>query len=240
MPPRRYIFDVTSLGQRSSPWLYKSVKVKMKLYRKHKLRFSCAQFGLRQMYPTSFSVSIEAKFRVARPRFDVQRTRKRAIKTALNSSLCVITAEENRYFRSFQCGEYQNTYSRPCGQVQLVLGSTCRPCYPTLQTRWTGRPCNSALRPWFPSGCRTCDTRRPACSRARWSSCWVPGVSPCRTSLPSPRAHTRSGLRRGGGARHCARSTRVGFLVTPTEGTWKGAVQNVCKMNGRTEGRLNG
>ena len=50
--PRKYIFDVTSVGQRSSPWSYDSVKIEIKFLFECKLRFSLAQFTLRQTHRT--------------------------------------------------------------------------------------------------------------------------------------------------------------------------------------------
>ena len=44
----KYVFDVTSSGQRSSPWSCNSVRVEIKFLLKCKLRFPCAQFMLRQ------------------------------------------------------------------------------------------------------------------------------------------------------------------------------------------------
>ena len=40
---RKYIFDVTSVGQRSSPWTCNPVKVEVKFHLECKLRSSCAQ-----------------------------------------------------------------------------------------------------------------------------------------------------------------------------------------------------
>ena len=40
---RKYVFDVTSVGQRSSPWTCNPVKVEVKFHLECKLRSSCAQ-----------------------------------------------------------------------------------------------------------------------------------------------------------------------------------------------------
>ena len=42
--PRKYVFDVTSVGQRSSPWTCNSVKVDIKFHLECKLHFPSAQF----------------------------------------------------------------------------------------------------------------------------------------------------------------------------------------------------
>ena len=54
------LFDVTSVGQRSSLWTCNSVKVQIKFHLECKLCFPCAQFMLRQMHWSNLSVSIEA------------------------------------------------------------------------------------------------------------------------------------------------------------------------------------
>ena len=59
---RKYVFDVTSIGQRSSPWTCNSVKVEMKFHLECKLHFPSAQFMLRQLHLTNLSESIEAKY----------------------------------------------------------------------------------------------------------------------------------------------------------------------------------
>ena len=56
--PRKYVFDVTSVGQRSS-WTCNSVKVEIKLHLECKYCFLCARFMLRQMRRTNLSVGIE-------------------------------------------------------------------------------------------------------------------------------------------------------------------------------------
>ena len=73
---------VTSVGQHVSPLLPL----------KYKLRFPFAQFKLRLMHWTNLSVSIEAENWVSWPSPDVQRTWRRAIETAFNSSFCAVTA----------------------------------------------------------------------------------------------------------------------------------------------------
>ena len=60
--PEKYVFDVTSVGQRSSPWTCNSVKVEIKFHLECKIHFPSAQIVLRQMYLTNVSESTEAKY----------------------------------------------------------------------------------------------------------------------------------------------------------------------------------
>ena len=60
--PRKYVFDVTSVGQLSLPWTYNSVKVEIKFHLECKLHFLSAQLMLRQMHLTKVVESIEAKY----------------------------------------------------------------------------------------------------------------------------------------------------------------------------------
>ena len=60
--PRKYVFDVTSIGQRSSPWTCNSVKAEIKFHLECKLHFPNPQLMLRQMHLTNLSESMEAKF----------------------------------------------------------------------------------------------------------------------------------------------------------------------------------
>ena len=53
--PRKYVFDVTSIGQRLSPWPCNSVKFQMKFHLECKLHFPSAQLMLRQMLSTKVS-----------------------------------------------------------------------------------------------------------------------------------------------------------------------------------------
>ena len=53
--------DVTSVGQRSSPWTCNSVKVEVTFHLECKLHFPSAQLMLRQMHLTKVCESIEAK-----------------------------------------------------------------------------------------------------------------------------------------------------------------------------------
>ena len=62
LTPRKYVFDVTSIGQRSSLSTCNSVKVEMKFHLECKLHFPSAQLMLRQMHSTNVSESIEAKY----------------------------------------------------------------------------------------------------------------------------------------------------------------------------------
>ena len=91
--PRKYVFDVTSVGHRSSPWTCNSVKVRIKFNLQCKLHFPSTQLMLRQMHFTNVSESIEAKYWVSWLSFDVQQAWILAIKTALNSSFCAATAD---------------------------------------------------------------------------------------------------------------------------------------------------
>ena len=56
--PRKYVFDVTSVGQRSLPWTCNSVKVEIKFPLECKLRFPSAHLMLRQMHLTKKCKSI--------------------------------------------------------------------------------------------------------------------------------------------------------------------------------------
>ena len=68
------------------------VEVEMNFHLEWKLRFSFAQFRLRQVHWTGMSVSIEAKYCVCWLRLVVTNWR-RAEKTGLNSSFCSVTAD---------------------------------------------------------------------------------------------------------------------------------------------------
>ena len=59
--PWKYVFEVTSVGQRSSPWPCKLNERQDEISTRMQAPFSCAQFILRQMHWTNVSVSIEAK-----------------------------------------------------------------------------------------------------------------------------------------------------------------------------------
>ena len=91
--PRKYVFDVTSVGQRSSPWTCKLTESRYKFHLECKLHFPSAQLMLRQIHLTNVSESIEATYWVSWLRFDVRRAWIRAIKTALNSSFWSVTAD---------------------------------------------------------------------------------------------------------------------------------------------------
>ena len=69
--PRKYVFDVTSVGQRSSPWTCNSMKVEIKFHLERKLHFPSAQLMLRLMHLTKVFESIEAKYCVSWLTFDV-------------------------------------------------------------------------------------------------------------------------------------------------------------------------
>ena len=92
--PRKYVFDVTSVGQHSPPWTCSSVKVEVKFRLTCGLRFPCAQFMLRQMHWANLSVSFEAKYWLSLLSLDfIKRTCKRAMKSTLNSPFCAVTAD---------------------------------------------------------------------------------------------------------------------------------------------------
>ena len=57
--PRKYVFDVTSIGQHSSPCTCNSVKVEIQFHLEKKLYFPSAQLMLRQMHSKNLSESIE-------------------------------------------------------------------------------------------------------------------------------------------------------------------------------------
>ena len=69
------------------------VKVAIKFYLECELRFPGAQFMLRQLYRSNLSVSFEVKYWVSWLISDVSQTWRRAIKPALHSSFCAITAD---------------------------------------------------------------------------------------------------------------------------------------------------
>ena len=60
--PRKYAFDVTSVGKGSSPRTGNSVKVEIKFHLECKLHFPSAQLMLRQMHLTKVFESIETKY----------------------------------------------------------------------------------------------------------------------------------------------------------------------------------
>ena len=66
--PRKYVSDVTSTGQRSSPSPCNSMKVGINFHVECKRRFLCAQLDMpRQMCSKNLSVSIETKYWVSWP-----------------------------------------------------------------------------------------------------------------------------------------------------------------------------
>ena len=69
--PRKYVHDVTSVGQRSSPWTCNSVEVETKFHLECKLHFPSAQLMLRQMHLTKVFESVEAKYWASWLSFDV-------------------------------------------------------------------------------------------------------------------------------------------------------------------------
>ena len=60
--PRKYVFDVTSIGQRSSPWTRKLSESRDTFHLECELHLPSAQLMLRQMHFTNVSESIEAKY----------------------------------------------------------------------------------------------------------------------------------------------------------------------------------
>ena len=97
-----YVFDVTSVGQCSSPWTCNSVKVEIKFHLECKLHFPSVQLILRQIHLTKVFESIEAKYWVSWLSFDVQQAWMRAVKTALNSSFCAVTADSKSRWPHWQ------------------------------------------------------------------------------------------------------------------------------------------
>ena len=47
--PRKYVFDVTSIDQRLSPWARNSVKVEITFHLECKLRFPCGQLTVKRL-----------------------------------------------------------------------------------------------------------------------------------------------------------------------------------------------
>ena len=61
--PRKYLLDITSVGQHSSPWTCNSVKAEIKFHLECKLHFPSAQLMLQKMHLiTRVFESIEAKY----------------------------------------------------------------------------------------------------------------------------------------------------------------------------------
>ena len=87
---RKYVFDVTFVGQRSPPWRCDSVRVEIKFQLECKLHFPSAQLI---MHLTIVYESIEATYWVSWLSFDVQQAWIRAIQTAFNSSFCAVTVD---------------------------------------------------------------------------------------------------------------------------------------------------
>ena len=88
--PRKYVFDVTSVGQRSSPWTCNSVKVEKKIHLECKLYFPSAQLMLRQMHLTKVSrLSIEFLGWV----LTSNKREYELWKLPLDSSFCDVTAD---------------------------------------------------------------------------------------------------------------------------------------------------
>ena len=60
--PRKYVFDITSISQCSSPWTCKLNEIRDTFHLECKLHFPSAQLMLWQMHLANASESIEAKF----------------------------------------------------------------------------------------------------------------------------------------------------------------------------------
>ena len=61
--PRKYVFDVTSVGQRSSPWQCNSVKVEVKFHLESEICFVCAQVILLRLMQTTVEQGIGGVFK---------------------------------------------------------------------------------------------------------------------------------------------------------------------------------
>ena len=114
--PWKFVFDITSIGQRLSPWPCNSVEVEMKFHLECKLHFPCAQLMLRQTHFTNVPESIEAKYWVSWLSFDIKQAWRWAIKTALNSSFCGVTADSKSMWP-----HGKKVYFRGVGLVALGL-----------------------------------------------------------------------------------------------------------------------
>ena len=92
--PRKYVFYVTSVGQRSSPWPCNSVKVELN-HLECKLNFPSAQLMLRQMHLMKVFERIEAKYRVFWLRF----WRLTSVNTSYQNCLEFVILCSNRWFK---------------------------------------------------------------------------------------------------------------------------------------------
>ena len=90
--PPKYVFDVTSIGRRSSPWTCNS-ESRDKCSPRVKLHCPSAQLMLRRLHSTNLSESIEAKYWVSWLRFGVNKREYELWKLPLNSSFCAVTAD---------------------------------------------------------------------------------------------------------------------------------------------------
>ena len=93
--PRKYVFDVISVSQRSSPWTCNSSESRDKISPPVQAPFSCTTYVATNAFTKVFE-SVEAKYWVPWLSFDVQQApwiRATCIKTALNSSFCTVIAD---------------------------------------------------------------------------------------------------------------------------------------------------
>ena len=99
--PWKHVFDVTSVGQRSSPWTCNSVKVEMRFRLECKLHFLCAE-----------SISIEAKYRVSWLRFD-DKKREYELSTTLTNTV----QYSNKLKQVLSRGTSRRFYSQQCRRI---------------------------------------------------------------------------------------------------------------------------
>ena len=143
-PPPAHDTDVTSAGQRSSPWPCNSVKVEITFHVECNLRFLSAEVMLHQMHRTDLSASIEAKYWVSWQSLDVQPKWIWAIKTALNSlTFCAVTADSKSRWPHGVKAYFRSVPSRATSQIRCpILG------WPLWTSTWRHRrhfSCDSGL-----------------------------------------------------------------------------------------------
>ena len=122
--PRKYVFDVTSVGQRSSPWTCNSVKVEIKFHLECKLHFPSAQLMLRQMHLRKVFESIETKYCVSWLSFGVWQVWIRAIRTgsnSLNSAVSINTIMYMSFIRRSQTSS-PKSFQQNLPKWGLLLG----------------------------------------------------------------------------------------------------------------------
>ena len=130
--PRKYVFRVTSIGERSSPWPRNSMKVEINFQLDCKLYLPSAQLMLRQklMHLTKVFASIEAKHWVSWLRPLTFHEREYELwKLPLDSSFCAVTADSKSRWSH---GQKKRAYFRGA-EVLIQLSTMTRCC----KKNWT-------------------------------------------------------------------------------------------------------